>query len=152
MCTTYIPFRVRRVYTYATVCWCPPTAHRPPARPIGRPTAALCQSGDDDILRDMARGYTAQRFKEIVAQIRSRLPDAAITADAIVGFPGETEEQFENTLQLMPDVKFDQLNTAAYSPRPHTPAALWTNQVTPMRHITLHMRPHLATCTRRRRV
>jgi len=87
------------------------------------------QSGDDQILKDMARGYTAARFKEIVAHIRERLPDAAITADAIVGFPGETEEQFENTLQLMRDVKFDQLNTAAYSPRPHTPAAQWADQV-----------------------
>ena len=99
-------------------------------------TPALCemfhipfQSGDDDILREMGRGYTAARFKEIVAQIRERIPDAAITADAIVGFPGETEEQFENTLKLMEEVQFDQLNTAAYSPRPHTPAALWENQV-----------------------
>ena len=87
------------------------------------------QSGDDQILRDMERGYTAARFKQIVAQIRAKLPDAAITADAIVGFPGETEEQFENTLKLMEEVKFDQLNTAAYSPRPHTPAALWDGQV-----------------------
>jgi len=87
------------------------------------------QSGDDDILRDMDRGYTADRFRKIVANIRERIPDAAITADAIVGFPGETEEQFEATLQLMRDVKFDQLNTAAYSPRPHTPAAMWDNQV-----------------------
>jgi tRNA-2-methylthio-N6-dimethylallyladenosine synthase len=99
-------------------------------------TPALCemfhipfQSGDDQILKDMARGYTAKRFLEIVEKIRARLPDAAITADAIVGFPGETEEQFENTLKLMEAVKFDQLNTAAYSPRPHTPAALWDNQV-----------------------
>lgn len=58
-----------------------------------------------------------------------QLPDAAITADAIVGFPGETEEQFQNTLRLMEAVKFDQLNTAAYSPRPHTPAAVWEEQV-----------------------
>uniref|UniRef100_A0A7S3AP46 Radical SAM core domain-containing protein n=1 Tax=Haptolina ericina TaxID=156174 RepID=A0A7S3AP46_9EUKA len=99
-------------------------------------TSALCemfhipfQSGDDDILREMARGYTAKRFLEIVDHIRQRIPDAAITADAIVGFPGETEEQFENTLELMRAVKFDQLNTAAYSPRPHTPAALWDNQL-----------------------
>merc|ERR1719198_2741739 len=87
------------------------------------------QSGDDEILRAMERGYTAERFKQIVAQIRARLPDAAITADAIVGFPGETDEQFENTLQLMRDVRFDQINTAAYSPRPHTPAAVWGDQV-----------------------
>ena len=77
----------------------------------------------------MDRGHTAEKYLQIVDRIRERLPDAAITADAIVGFPGETDEQFENTLALMRAVKFDQLNTAAYSPRPHTPAALWDNQV-----------------------
>ena len=101
-----------------------------------RDVPALCemfhipfQSGDDDILKAMARGYTAEKFLKIVARIREHVPDAAITADAIVGFPGETEEQFQNTLKLMEAVKFDQLNTAAYSPRPHTPAALWEEQV-----------------------
>jgi tRNA-2-methylthio-N6-dimethylallyladenosine synthase len=58
------------------------------------------------------------------------MPDAAISADAIVGFPGETEEQFQNTLRLVDDIGFDQLNTAAYSPRPNTPAAVWENQLT----------------------
>ncbi len=58
-----------------------------------------------------------------------RLPDAAITADVIVGFPGETEEQFQESLSLMEEVKFDQVNTAAYSPRPNTPAAAWEDQV-----------------------
>ena len=58
-----------------------------------------------------------------------RLPEASITADAIVGFPGETEEQFQETLALMEEVKFDTVNTAAYSPRPNTPAAGWDNQV-----------------------
>jgi len=87
------------------------------------------QSGDDEILHAMVRGHTAERYLQIVANIREKLPDAAITADAIVGFPGETDEQFENTLKLMEAVKFDQLNTAAYSPRPHTPAALWEQQV-----------------------
>lgn len=51
---------------------------------------------------------------EIVDRIRTLMPDAAVTADVIVGFPGETEEQFQNTLKLMEVVKFDQLNTAAY--------------------------------------
>ena len=58
-----------------------------------------------------------------------RLPDASITADVIVGFPGETEEDFLETLSLMEEVVFDSVNTAAYSPRPNTPAALWTNQI-----------------------
>jgi len=57
------------------------------------------------------------------------MPDASISGDAIVGFPGETEAQFENTLKLVEDIGFDLLNTAAYSPRPGTPAALWSNQL-----------------------
>jgi tRNA-2-methylthio-N6-dimethylallyladenosine synthase len=57
------------------------------------------------------------------------MPDAALSADVIVGFPGETESQFENTLKVVADIGFDQLNTAAYSPRPGTPAALWENQL-----------------------
>lgn len=57
------------------------------------------------------------------------IPDAGITADAIVGFPGETEEQFEDTLRLMEKVQFDQVHTAAYSPRPFTTAATRTDQV-----------------------
>jgi tRNA-2-methylthio-N6-dimethylallyladenosine synthase len=61
--------------------------------------------------------------------LAQRLPDAAITADVIVGFPGETEEQFQESLSLMEEVKFDQVNTAAYSPRPNTPAAAWEDQV-----------------------
>jgi tRNA-2-methylthio-N6-dimethylallyladenosine synthase len=58
-----------------------------------------------------------------------RIPDASITADAIVGFPGETEEDFQDTLSLMEQVVFDSVNTAAYSPRPNTPAATWDNQI-----------------------
>jgi tRNA-2-methylthio-N6-dimethylallyladenosine synthase len=87
------------------------------------------QSGDNNILKAMARGYTHQKYRRIIDKIRHYLPDAAISADAIVGFPGETEEQFENTLRLVEEVGFDQLNTAAYSPRPGTPAALWENQL-----------------------
>jgi tRNA-2-methylthio-N6-dimethylallyladenosine synthase len=87
------------------------------------------QSGDNDILKAMSRGYTQQKYRRIIEKIREYMPDAAISADAIVGFPGETEEQFENTLKLVEDVAFDLLNTAAYSPRPGTPAALWDNQL-----------------------
>ena len=60
------------------------------------------------------RGYTVAKYMEIVDRIRTLMPDAAITGDVIVGFPGETEEQFENSLKLMDAVKFDQVNTAAY--------------------------------------
>jgi tRNA-2-methylthio-N6-dimethylallyladenosine synthase len=87
------------------------------------------QSGDNDILKAMSRGYTHEKYRRIIDKIRQYMPDAAISADAIVGFPGETEAQFQNTLKLVDDIGFDLLNTAAYSPRPGTPAALWNNQV-----------------------
>ncbi|WP_159784668.1 tRNA (N6-isopentenyl adenosine(37)-C2)-methylthiotransferase MiaB [Sodalinema gerasimenkoae] len=87
------------------------------------------QSGDNQILKAMARGYTHEKYRRIIDKIRHYMPDAAISADAIVGFPGETEEQFQNTLDLTADIGFDILNTAAYSPRPGTPAADWENQL-----------------------
>ncbi|MDJ0735519.1 MAG: tRNA (N6-isopentenyl adenosine(37)-C2)-methylthiotransferase MiaB [Nostocaceae cyanobacterium] len=87
------------------------------------------QSGDNEVLKRMARGYTHEKYRRIIDKIREYMPDAAISADAIVGFPGETEAQFENTLKLVEDIGFDQLNTAAYSPRPGTPAALWDEQL-----------------------
>lgn len=87
------------------------------------------QSGDNDLLKAMSRGYTHEKYRRIIDQIRHYIPDAAISADAIVGFPGETQAQFENTLKLVADIGFDLLNTAAYSPRPGTPAALWNNQI-----------------------
>ncbi|MEH2311277.1 MAG: tRNA (N6-isopentenyl adenosine(37)-C2)-methylthiotransferase MiaB [Nostoc sp.] len=87
------------------------------------------QSGDNELLKAMARGYTHEKYRRIIDTIRRYMPDASISADAIVGFPGETEAQFENTLKLVEDIGFDMLNTAAYSPRPGTPAALWDNQL-----------------------
>lgn len=87
------------------------------------------QAGDDDILREMLRGYTHKRYREIVHNIRRNFPDASISGDAIVGFPGETEEQFQRTMDLVREVGFDRVNTAAYSPRPNTPAADLDNQV-----------------------
>jgi tRNA-2-methylthio-N6-dimethylallyladenosine synthase len=87
------------------------------------------QSGDNEILKAMSRGYTQEKYRRIIDTIRQYMPDASISADAIVGFPGETEEQFENTLKLVEDIGFDLLNTAAYSPRPGTPAAVWDNQL-----------------------
>ncbi len=87
------------------------------------------QSGDNEVLKAMARGYTQEKYRRIIEMIRHYMPDASISADAIVGFPGETEEQFENTLKLLEEISFDMLNTAAYSPRPGTPAAVWENQL-----------------------
>ncbi len=87
------------------------------------------QSGDNDILQAMKRGYTIEKYRGIIETIRRYMPDAAVSGDAIVGFPGETEEQFQNTLRLTDELDFDMLNTAAYSPRPGTPAALWDGQL-----------------------
>ncbi|MDB9328042.1 tRNA (N6-isopentenyl adenosine(37)-C2)-methylthiotransferase MiaB, partial [Nodularia spumigena CS-590/02] len=87
------------------------------------------QSGDNELLKAMSRGYTQEKYRRIIDTIRRYMPDASISGDAIVGFPGETEAQFENTLKLVEDIGFDLLNTAAYSPRPGTPAALWSNQL-----------------------
>ena len=87
------------------------------------------QSGDSKLLKAMSRGYSRERYLRIIETLRGYMPDASISADAIVGFPGETEQQFENTLSLVEQVGFDLVNTAAYSPRPSTPAALWPNQL-----------------------
>ena len=87
------------------------------------------QSGDDEVLKAMARGYTVDRYRRIVERIRERMSDASITADVIVAFPGETDAQFRRTLALVEEIGFDLVNTAAYSPRPHTPAADWPNQL-----------------------
>ena len=87
------------------------------------------QAGDNRTLRRMARGYNIDFYKRKVDEIRSRMPDAAITSDLIVGFPGETEEEFMNTIRLVEEIGFDACNTAAYSPRNHTPAANWPDQI-----------------------
>jgi tRNA-2-methylthio-N6-dimethylallyladenosine synthase len=87
------------------------------------------QSGDDAVLKAMARGYTVDRYRRIIDRIRQRMPDAAISADVIVAFPGETEAQYRRTLDLIEAIGFDQVNTAAYSPRPNTPAAAWPDQL-----------------------
>jgi tRNA-2-methylthio-N6-dimethylallyladenosine synthase len=87
------------------------------------------QSGDDEVLRAMGRGYTVERYRRILERIRSQMPDAAISADVIVAFPGESEAQFRRTLSLIEEIGFDQVNTAAYSPRPNTPAAQWPHQL-----------------------
>ena len=87
------------------------------------------QSGNNDILKAMGRGYTREKYRRIIDTVRRYVPDASISADVIVGFPGETEEQFLDTLSLMEEINFDLTNTAAYSPRPGTPAANWEGQL-----------------------
>ncbi len=87
------------------------------------------QAGDDRTLRRMARGYNVDFYRRMVDKIRTRIPEAAITSDLIVGFPGETQNEFMNTVSLVEEIGFDSCITAAYSPRPHTPAANWEEQV-----------------------
>lgn len=89
------------------------------------------QAGSDEVLKQMRRGYTFESYMKIIDKIRAAAPDAAITADVIVGFPGETEADFQRTLDLMEAVHFDNLNSFAYSPRPNTEAALWEDNQIP---------------------
>ena len=81
------------------------------------------QSGSDEILRRMNRRYTAASYKELIAYARRRMPDITLSSDIIVGFPGETEADFEQTLALVREERFDLLFTFLYSPRSGTPAA-----------------------------
>ena len=81
------------------------------------------QSGDDTVLRRMGRGYTASQYSTLVYEIRAHVPGCSIATDVIVGFPGETEEQFDATCQLVTNLRFDTVHLARYSPRPGTPAA-----------------------------
>jgi tRNA-2-methylthio-N6-dimethylallyladenosine synthase len=86
------------------------------------------QSGNDEILKKMRRGYTQERYRQMVELIRRYMPRAALSADAIVAFPGETEAQFQDTLTLVADLGFELVNTAIYSPRPGTAAAAWVEE------------------------
>jgi tRNA-2-methylthio-N6-dimethylallyladenosine synthase len=81
------------------------------------------QSGSDGVLKAMRRGYTVAEYRNLIARIRERLPDVAISNDIIAGFPGETEGQFQETVSLLSDLRFDAVHIAAYSPRPGTIAA-----------------------------
>jgi tRNA-2-methylthio-N6-dimethylallyladenosine synthase len=78
------------------------------------------QAGDDEVLKKMNRQYTVEKYKKIIDKIRARIPDASITSDIIVGFCGETDEQFENTAKLYEDVQWDMAYLARYSPRTGT--------------------------------
>ncbi|MGC8838273.1 MAG: MiaB/RimO family radical SAM methylthiotransferase [Anaerolineae bacterium] len=81
------------------------------------------QSGSNAVLRRMGRTYTVEEYRRLVEAIRERVPGAALATDVIVGFPGETVAEFEETLRLLAEVRFDVVHVAAYSPRPGTPAA-----------------------------
>jgi len=87
------------------------------------------QSGDNDVLNDMKRVYTVESFREIVHQLRETIPSVGITTDVIVGFPGETEAQFERTLDVFRELRFDGAYMFAYSTRPDTVAGDRVDQI-----------------------
>ena len=87
------------------------------------------QSGSDRILQAMRRSYRAERYLGIIERVRQAMPEAAITTDIIVGFPGETEEDFQGTLDVVRASRFTSAFTFQYSPRPGTPAATMDDQV-----------------------
>lgn len=87
------------------------------------------QSGSDPVLKAMNRQHNVEDYKKVVAKLRAARPDLALSGDFIVGFPGETDEDFEATMQFIKDVTFIQAYSFKYSPRPGTPAALMENQI-----------------------
>lgn len=87
------------------------------------------QVADDDLLTEMHRGYTVARYREIVEKLRARVPGIAITTDIMLGYPGETDAQFENTMRFMEETRFDSAFMFAYSIRPGTKAAEREDQV-----------------------
>lgn len=87
------------------------------------------QSGSDRVLAAMQRGYTALEYKSIIRKVRALRPDISVTSDFIVGFPGETESDFEATMKLIEEVGFDASFSFLYSPRPGTPAAEMVDEV-----------------------
>ena len=90
------------------------------------------QSGDDKILKKMNRNYTIKEYKNLVKKIRKKIPEIRLSTDVIVGFPGETEKQFQNTVKLFKEIKFNWAYIAKYSPRPGTAAALKMEDNVPM--------------------
>jgi tRNA-2-methylthio-N6-dimethylallyladenosine synthase len=79
----------------------------------------------------MGRGYTVAQYRDLVARIRRAMPGLGLATDVIVGFPGETEVQFQATYRLLEELRFDMVHVAAYSPRPDTPAARLPDDVHP---------------------
>lgn len=88
------------------------------------------QSGDDQVLKAMNRPYSVEKYKEIIRKVRTKIPQITLSTDIIVGFPGETEEAFQNTKKLMKEIEFDMAYIARYSPRPHTKASKFEDNVT----------------------
>lgn len=89
------------------------------------------QSGADRILRQMNRHYTHARYLELLARLRAEVPDVGLSTDLIVGFPGESEEDFEATLDLVRAAQYDSFYSFEYSPRPDTAALMYEDTVEP---------------------
>ncbi len=87
------------------------------------------QVGDDNLLKRMGRGYTLDQYKDIVARLRSAVPDVGLTTDLMLGFPGETDEEYENTMRFVAETRYDSAFMFAYSPREGTKAAVLENQI-----------------------
>ncbi|MGI8967882.1 MAG: tRNA (N6-isopentenyl adenosine(37)-C2)-methylthiotransferase MiaB [Chloroflexota bacterium] len=88
------------------------------------------QAGNNQVLQNTRRGYTREEYVQLIGRIRAAAPGIAISTDIIVGFPGETEEQYQDTLSLMEQIRFSTIYSAAYSPRPGTLAYRWPDDVT----------------------
>jgi tRNA-2-methylthio-N6-dimethylallyladenosine synthase len=89
------------------------------------------QSGSDAILREMNRGYTQSEYLEKIGMARSAIPEIVLSSDIIVGYPGETEQNFRDTLSVLDKVRFSKLFTFQYSPREGTPAYARTDTLPP---------------------
>lgn len=89
------------------------------------------QSGCDETLKRMNRKYSTEEYKRVVGKLREAFPDVAITTDLIVGFPGETEEEFEKTVTFVEDISFSAMHVFKYSPRVGTPASKYKDQIKP---------------------
>ncbi|WP_042275634.1 tRNA (N(6)-L-threonylcarbamoyladenosine(37)-C(2))-methylthiotransferase MtaB [[Clostridium] dakarense] len=89
------------------------------------------QSGCDETLKRMNRRYTTEEYKTIVDRLRENIPNVAITTDVIVGFPGETSDEFNKTYEFLKDIELSQMHIFKYSPRKGTPAATMENQIDP---------------------
>ncbi|NLY42373.1 MAG: tRNA (N(6)-L-threonylcarbamoyladenosine(37)-C(2))-methylthiotransferase MtaB [Clostridiaceae bacterium] len=87
------------------------------------------QSGCDETLKRMNRKYTTQEYREVVERLRVNFPDVSITTDIMVGFPGETEEEFDKSLKFAEEIGFSKIHVFKYSPRKGTPSAMYPNQV-----------------------
>lgn len=89
------------------------------------------QAGNNEILKKMNRPYTIAHYKKLIRKIRKTLPNIKISTDVIVGFPGETKKQFQDTIKLFKEIKFDSAYINKYSPRPGTIAAKLKDNVPP---------------------